>query len=217
MISVETTYPLAGWSADHVHPKGTMTDSTVRHGFNERIYNLVSADRLRILDLGCAGAGMVKSFYDDGAFAVGIDGSDYSKNRDRAEWATIPDNLFTADITKPFTVNIDGDQAVFDLITAWEVLEHIPDEHVEVLMNNIQRHLAPDGMFICSISQCEDDWEGFSYHVNVHDRDWWISRLEDLGWVIRDELFRKIDPEWVRGPENGMNSFPLVVTCERFM
>lgn len=210
-MRVETDFPLSDWSPDHIHPKGTMTDNTTHSGFNWKVFNLLKS--VRLMDLGCSGGGLVKSIIDDGGFAVGIEGSDYSKNRQRAEWATIPGNLFNADITHPFTVlNDDNEQVKFNVITAWEVLEHIPDEDIDAMMSNIDRHLESDGLFICSISQARDHWEGYDYHVNIHPEAWWHDRLNKLGWTVRQDVFNYINPDWVRGPMNGMQSFPLVVS-----
>ena len=47
----------------------------------------------------------MKSILDAGGFAVGVEGSDYSQRHKRAEWATIPDHLFTTDATVPFQLS----------------------------------------------------------------------------------------------------------------
>jgi hypothetical protein len=62
-----------------------------------------------------------------------MEGSDYSLIRKRAEWATIPDSLFTCDITEPFVLA----GPLFYLVTAWEVMEHISQERLPGLCNNI--------------------------------------------------------------------------------
>ena len=72
---------------------------------------------VKVLDLGRSGGDSVKSSIDDGQFAVGIEGSTFSKDRMRSVW-TILDHLprgydieldfpllrawFTCDITRPF-------------------------------------------------------------------------------------------------------------------
>ena len=40
---------------------------------------------MRVLDLACAGGGMVRSFLDEGIEAVGIEGSDTAKREGRAQ------------------------------------------------------------------------------------------------------------------------------------
>ena len=210
-MRIVTDHPVAGWSPDHTHPKGTATDSTVHEGFNRKLFRLIPG--VRLLDLGCAGGGLVASVIADGGSAAGVDGSDYSLLAGRAEWPVIPGNLFTADITRPFTLeDDDGTPMVFDVITAWEVLEHIPEPLIGAVMSNAARHLAPGGLFICSVSQAEDRWEGHDYHVTVRKRDWWAGYLAASGWRERPDLYGYFNPDWVRGPDNGMDSFALVIS-----
>lgn len=210
-MRIVTEHPLADWSADHIHPKGTATDSTVHPGFNKKLLGLIPGARL--LDLGCAGGGLVASIIADGGFAIGIDGSDYSRQKNRAEWAHIPGNLFTADITRPFTLQEDdGTPLLFDVVTAWEVLEHIPEPLIAAVMANVAAHLTPDGLFICSVSRREDRWHGYDYHVTVRKRDWWEQELAGLGWRQRPDLYDWFHPDWVRGPDNGMDSFAMVLS-----
>src|SRR4051812_40605701 len=104
MIVVKTSKPIAYDSPDHITPVGSARDNHLNHEFNRKLYQVFPIDRVRVLDLGCAGGGFVKSILAAGGFAIGIEGSDYSKVRKRAEWATIPDSLFTADMTEPFEV-----------------------------------------------------------------------------------------------------------------
>jgi 2-polyprenyl-3-methyl-5-hydroxy-6-metoxy-1,4-benzoquinol methylase len=118
---VITDHPVALDSEDHQIPGGTMHDNSTNPVFNRKLYQLLShLPKLRVMDLGCAGGGFVKSLVDDGHEAIGLEGSDYSLHWDgpggteqeratrkpgkRAEWATIPDRLFTCDITRPFQV-----------------------------------------------------------------------------------------------------------------
>lgn len=210
-MKILTSHPIAESSPDHIHPKGTATDNTVSPSFNWKIFSLVPG--VRLLDLGCAGGGLVASIIRDGGFAAGVEGSDYSRKISRAEWATIPGNLFTADITYPFSLeDDDGDPVLFDVITAWEVLEHIQEDRIEAVMKNADRNLVPDGLFICSISRMNDCWQGYEYHATVQEKGWWTEKMAALGWRERPDVEEFIHPDWVRGPMHGMNSFPLVVS-----
>src|SRR5205807_1330748 len=114
--------------------------------------------RLAVLDLGCAGGGFVRSLLDDGHLAVGLEGCDLPQAARLGEWGTISQHLHTCDITQPFTVRDrdSGRPLVFDAITAWEVMEHIRDADLPVLMANVRKHLAPDGLFLCSVSTIAD-------------------------------------------------------------
>ena len=100
MITIETNVPVALDSLDHIHPHGTGWDNSVWPPFNDKLFALTKTPRL--LDIGCAGGGLVKSIIDDGGFAVGVEGSDLSQRTNRAEWATIPANLFTGPAGRTF-------------------------------------------------------------------------------------------------------------------
>ncbi len=74
MIVVHTSKPIALDSPDHLVPLGTRQDNSVNRAFNRKLRTLIPQPR--VLDLGCAGGGMVASFLDEGDFAVGVEGSD---------------------------------------------------------------------------------------------------------------------------------------------
>ncbi len=125
-----TNRPVAVDSPDHLFPYGVKQDNSRNPLFNKKLYALLGRKPLHILDFGCAGGGFVKDCLDDGHIAIGLEGSDYCKRTGRAEWSTIPDHLFTCDITAPFflkAVNDLGEETdvKFDVITAWEFMEHI--------------------------------------------------------------------------------------------
>ena len=102
--AIETSHHVAADSNDHIFPRGAKNDNTRYPRFVAAI-EAVLGQKLRVLDLGCSGGGMVLDFLLSGHNAVGIEGSDYSQRWQRAEWANIGDRLFTADITKPFTLH----------------------------------------------------------------------------------------------------------------
>jgi len=89
-ICLKTEKPVAVDSLDHIHPWGAKQDNGKNLGFNNRLCRWVPIESLGVLDIGCSGGGVVKSLYNMGILAVGVEGSDYSKSRARAEWGTIP-------------------------------------------------------------------------------------------------------------------------------
>lgn len=208
--SVVTDHPVAVDSWDHLSPGGTMHDNSRWHAFNEKLYGLFEHHPISVLDLGCAGGGFVKDCIDDGHNAVGIEGSDYSLVRKRAEWATIPLNLFTADILKPFTVLEDGEPARFDCVTAWEVLEHLNEEGMPTLCDNIKRHLVPGGYFIGSVSTQIGE-----HHSLVKPKAWWLRMFTEQGFTHHDDLIDYFGEDWIRGiKQNAPQSFHVVLTLK---
>lgn len=216
-IRIVTNKPVAFDSPDHIRPWGTARDNSVNLAFNRKLLWLIPASRLRVLDLGCAGGGFVKSILAQGGFAVGIEGSDYSKLRKRAEWATICDYLFTADISEPFQllhVDQNGQErpVQFSVVTAWEVMEHIGKDQLYKVAENMLRHLSPHGVVIVSVSPNEEIIQGVTLHRTVESRDWWISKLSEFGFSHHEQGLAYFGNDWVRGEDNAPGSFHLVMT-----
>lgn len=200
---LETRHPIALDTDDTRHPRGARVDNSICLRFNQRLYDLLGRNRqLKVLDLGCAGGGFVRSLIDDGHFAVGLDGSDYPKRTQRDEWSTIPYHLHTCDVTKPFSLKdtSTGEPLQFDAITAWELLEHIRVEDLTGLVDNIRAHLADDGYFFASVATFEDYDEdhGWVYHQTIQPREWWIAQFRQAGFDVVEQTGIGRD-DWVRG------------------
>lgn len=178
--------------------------------FNDKLFKLMPGKEMRILDLGCSGGGFVLSCIDSGHIAVGLEGSDYSLKRKRAAWRLLPDNLFTCDITKPFKLLEDGQPMKFDCITAWEVLEHIPQPGLPELILNIRNHLAEFGIFIASIADYDDWFQGVNLHQTVHNRSWWIELFGAFGLEESRRHLKYFNGQFVRGKQNTAGSFHIV-------
>lgn len=188
-MNLLTDFPIAYESFDHIEPKGTMHDNTHHKLFVDRVNEISSGNKIKFADLGCSGGGLVKDFLDDGHDAIGIEGSDYSQRNKRAEWATIPDNLFTADITKPFFIVTDNSTGQCDIITAWDVLEHIHEIDLGVLITNIRNNLKTNGLFVASVATFEDH----PHHVTLKDRDWWLNIFKKYKMIDAGEGFFGLD------------------------
>lgn len=174
MLKLLTDFTVAYESYDHQIPKGTMADNTHHVPFVERVEEMSEGNKIVFADLGCSGGGLVKDFIDRGHNAIGIEGSDYSKVNRRAEWVTIPEHLHTADITKPFFITSgDGAAAVCDMITAWDVMEHIAEQDLGGVLANIRNNLKTGGLFVCSIATFPDE----PHHVTLKEEPWWVEKF----------------------------------------
>lgn len=213
-VSLTAQREVAADSADHRVPWGTRRDNSRNRRFNQKLYALYPPTRaLKILDLGCSGGGFVKDCIDDGQLAVGLEGSDYSKKFRRAEWATIPDFLFTCDITADFEVRLGTELLQFDIVTAWEVLEHIAQDDLKQLASNVSRHLSPGGLWIASVSPKDDTVGGVSLHATARSRHWWIDTFAALGFVHLEQFVEYFNTQFIRGPKQGATgSFHLALT-----
>ena len=195
-ITLETEYPVAYNSNDHIVPHGTVRDDTRYPRFIHacELY-FKERGKLSFVDLGCSSGGIVLDALLRGHEAVGLEGSDESFKQQRAHWRVIPNNLFTCDVTKPFILKKDGKRKEFDVISAWEMLEHIREEDLNELLNNISEHLNAGGIFVGSIANWDDIDEetGVNWHVNLHPYEWWAKRFEDFGFEIITEEFSPYD------------------------
>lgn len=197
-VKLITEHPVAINSNDHLVPHGTARDNTRYPRFIRKCETLFPADReLAFLDLGCSGGGMVLEAILRGHFALGLEGSDYSLKQQRAEWRLLKNNLYTCDITKEFTLQHHGSGQVmqFDIITAWEVLEHLPEGELPIFFENIKNHLKSDGYFIASIAIWDDiDPEtGINWHQTVKPQVWWEHLLDEHGFTLHKTLLNPLD------------------------
>lgn len=206
-------------SPDHQLPWGTKRDNSKNPRFNDKLYRLYPSfkEMLKVLDMGCSGGGFVKSCFDEGCLAVGLEGSDFSKKLGRAEWRTIPEYLFTCDITGEFNIflefNQKTDRLIFDVVTSWEVMEHIAEPDIAKVAANVKRHLAPTGLWIMSVSPNEEVINGVRLHQTVRDREWWIGKFETLGLHHCEQFVAYFNTQFVRGPKyGGPGSFHLVLS-----
>lgn len=202
-VRIETKHPVAIASHDHLFPRGTVNDNT-RYPRFVKACERVLGRKLAALDVGCAGGGMVLEFLLEGHRAFGVEGSDTSAKSLRAEWRLLGDRLFTADATKPFAIMEGTDRLAFDLICAWEVMEHIPEHLLPGLLHNVTDHLAPDGLFVGSVAMFpdEDPATGAVWHVTLRGKTWWRERFADAGLeMLEDHGFEPRD--FPRGNPHG--------------
>lgn len=203
-FQLQTDNPIAVTSHDHLYPRGTKNDSTRSPRFVGACEKMLPNKEIKHLDLGCAGGGLVFDFLKRGHLSFGLEGSDYSLKWKRAEWGCIPNALRTCDITKPFTVRLKNNNtpAQFDIVTMWEVFEHIPQDLIPGLLQNVKAHIHKDSFFVGSIALFDDIENGVSFHPTVKPRDWWRVVFEENGFSLFEyEYFEFADH--CRGIGNG--------------
>lgn len=125
-------------------------------------------ESFRVLDYGCGKAKHLfqphlegKTFH---TFFAGKVQEYYCYDPGNARYATRP-----------------ADDAGFDAVICADVMEHVPDEHVDAVMKEIGKWLHPKGVGFYSISgqpakKCFDDGENL--HVNVQPIEYWQEKLK---------------------------------------
>lgn len=202
---LETQNPIAYNANDHNFPRGTKNDNTRSPRFVEACERILGR-KITHMDLGCAGGGLVLDFVLRGHASYGIEGSDFSLRSQRAEWRILRNCLYTSDITKEFTLKQkdDGQVVKCDVITAWEVMEHIKEGDLEQLFDNVKKHLKGDGLFIGSIATFldADEEKEIIYHHTVQNQSWWRQKFLDNGMIILNEHDFNVE-DFCRGTGNG--------------
>lgn len=161
MYKVITDFPVAVDSPDHIYPQGTKNILGGPYyewadGYNpfvDEVVDYFKKPKLKVLDLGAASGYLVSDFLSRGCQTVGLEGSDWPIVNLVENWNNLHNkNLFTCDISKPFQILESEEQAKFDLINAWEVIEHIAPENLSTFADNVYKHLSDDGIFVFSLS-----------------------------------------------------------------
>ncbi|MEH3086251.1 MAG: methyltransferase domain-containing protein [Xylophilus ampelinus] len=189
LVNLRTAYPIALDSNDHLQPEST-SEGVVRPTAFVRHCIEKLGQGIRCLDLGTGAAGLIYEFARQQVLAIGVDGSDFNARQHVGYWPLIPDNLFTCDITQPFRFTHRTSDTIypFNLITMWEVLEHIAEADLPQLLMNVREHLLPDGYFLGSISLLEyTDPNGTPYHITLQSREWWNEQFTRQGLIMVDE------------------------------
>ena len=121
-----------------------------------------------MFDVGSGTGCMVNVWRANGIEAYGVD------RLPRQAWP----HLFTADLTKPFRVNMQ-----FDFVSCIEVSEHLPESAAETLLDTIYLLMKPRGMLFFTSAQPGQRGEG---HINMQFAEYWRERLDKRGVIYRD-------------------------------
>ena len=174
-IDIRCEIPVAVDSPDHLQPRGTAENFMTHFGFIVAMRRRMGTSGA-MLDLGCSSGRLVRDFRDIGWTAVGLEGSDYSLKARRPCWDTEANiSLFTCDIGRPFELRNRGDLIQFDVITCFQVLEHLDFPRLGYLMQSIESHSKVGTLFIVSTANNSEIVNGVELHVTQWSRKQWVD------------------------------------------
>ncbi len=155
-------------------------ESHKNQAFNQYLKALFCR-KISVLDLGCGG-GFIHDTVQNGDDALGIEGfSQYQRNQIHA-WKLIPDNLQIMNIAQPFIITDENNQRVnFDVVTAWEVLEHLFEDEVDVFLKNVVNHIHNDSFICFTVSYRPDNG-----HFTIKSLEWWKERFFNNGLLLTE-------------------------------
>jgi SAM-dependent methyltransferase len=186
-IETEAKHPVE--SPDYTDPAGCVNDNNSNKKFFKELRRYHRKRLYSLLDLGCAGGQFVVDHHTRGHVAVGLEGGNEEVMLHEAagkhNWQAYKNIcLFHADISKPFRILNEGSPMEFDVISAWDVLEHPTPEEIPAVIDNIRKHLKKDGIFVGTINPSEGE-----KHRCAKDKDWWDRMFESKGFEVRQYPF----------------------------
>jgi len=125
-----------------------------------------------VLDLGCGGGQLIVDFSEEMFIkhAIGLDG--VAGSLGRKNWLKHKNKFFNVDLSKDFTILNEKDEIQkFDLITSWEMIEHLHPNDLNLFFKNMYKHLKDDGVFLGSIALFPDVRDAFGRHQAMRDYD----------------------------------------------
>ena len=167
--------------------------------FNRLAYSLFDKEDIFILELGSGDGNFINDCVEDAKNAVGLDGFWILDKFKPGRWALLPNNLFSCDVCRLFTMLFCGVAVKFDLITSFEFMEHLFEEDVDGTIMNIADHLKDTGYYICSISTRNCDG-----HFCIRDREWWLAKFEKYNLIETQEFYSKFDNKYLRNLSDSM-------------
>lgn len=213
MFNIQTQHKVAYDSPDHTHPWGAKRDN---------FSNLLLVDELKqyfgedmsILDVGCSGGQMIVDFLESGVDkAIGIEGSDYSLKHERENWTKYAGtNLFTCDASKEYTILWNESPIKFDIITAWEVMEHFHPDDLDQVFKNFIHHIKPGGIIAFSVSTNSDKPSGVELHrTRWHPEKWHLFGskfgFEPIGPIKSDQHYNYLFEYRLRGRTGAKGAY----------
>jgi cyclopropane fatty-acyl-phospholipid synthase-like methyltransferase len=150
-------------------------------------FPLESGEKINWLDLGCAGGKLILdiSNHEKTDICIGLDGSVGVYKQESWSSGKNKDVLKNADLSKEFFIEkSNGDKVIFDVITAWELVEHFYENELEVFFTNVYNHLSDDGVFIGSAANYPDvrDENGYSPCDSEFNENGKLYDLHKIFW-----------------------------------
>jgi len=128
---------------------------------------------IKVCDVGCAKGFLCKHLRTKGIEAFGIDISEYCVKEANVDY------IKTLDITDS---KIMFDNKYFNIVSAFELLEHIPEDKLSFVLKEIMR-VGKKFLFSVHASNSLNDNDNDKSHVTIKPISWWKQILARNGFI----------------------------------
>jgi SAM-dependent methyltransferase len=157
-----------------------------------------------IVDAGCACGSILKGFKDLGVYkrVLGVDLSEHMVKLGRSQFNYSEEELVAGSIA-----NIPAESGSVSLLHSAQVMEHIADEFVDLVLEEFARVLRSGGRaFICLDAirgdEAREIYMGDPTHVNIQPLLYWTEKLQKRGMLFDIEAYNRF-VRARRGPTLG--------------
>jgi len=145
-----------------------------------------------VLDVGCAKGFLVKALVELGVDAYGVDPSEYAFNE-------VPADIKGRTVIGAAQQLHDEDNS-FDLVTCFDVLEHIPEKDVPQVLSEMLR--VSKQWLIIRVATKELPNDVDANHATIREKDWWIEKIKEAGGIVEPtENYVNNSVWWFNVPE----------------
>jgi ubiquinone/menaquinone biosynthesis C-methylase UbiE len=184
----------------------------LQHGYWHKSYaEMVTESMLQstypdpfIVDAGCACGSILKGFKDSPVYSkvLGVDLSEHMVKLGREHFGYTDSELVAGSIA-----NIPVKSQSVSLVHSAQVLEHIPDEFVDAILDEFARVLRPGGRaFLCLDALREGEikemYMGDPTHVNIQPVLYWTEKLQKRDLLFDIQAYNRFARSR-RGPTRG--------------
>ena len=164
---------------------GSYFQRTARH-----IVDLFKPERT--LDVGCAKGFLVKALDELGVDAYGVDPSTYAVSNAHPDIAD--------KIQQEIAQSIPYPENAFDVVTCFDVLEHIPAREVPKTLKELLRVSKQWVVLRVVTREVKGDLD--ASHETIRDKDWWTEKIEKAGGIVEPvDNFVHSSTWWFNVPE----------------
>lgn len=155
--------------------------------FNKLTSNIINAIKpKKVLDLGC-GSGQLTHMLR----MYGIDTVTVDANKETVHSPYTDENHFIARTDKPLEfVDEEDNPVIFDLVISLEHFEHISEDTMDVLIQNVLNHTHKGSYFIFTAAAWKYDGDKDHIHCNVKSESVWKDYVSKKGFEIIENPFQ---------------------------